>query len=551
MNGALVLAVEAVRTEAPAIGLLVYATIVVPVVFAAIAVLLNGRLELQRAVSLVGTSLAALSAIGVLRHVAQEGTIVLQAGGWPAPYGISFVVDRFSAIMLAVASVMVLVVLVYSIGAIPRTTERLHFHPTYLVLGAGVCWSFIAGDLFNLFVAFEIMLIASYVLLTLGATRQQIRAGMTYVIINLVASTLFVVGVAYLYAATGSIGMADLAVQVRDLPPGLRDALGVLFLVTFGIKAGLFPLFFWLPDSYPTAPSPITAVFAGLLTKVGVYAIIRTQTLLFAPEEGSSGLLLFVAGATMVVGVLGAVAQNDIKRILSFHIVSQIGYMVLGLALFTVAGLAGAILYIVHHIITKTALFCVGGAVEHRFGTADLSRLGGVGRRAPILALLFGIAACSLAGLPPASGFVAKLALLQAALDGQAYIVVTASLFVSALTLFSMTKIWAGAFWGAPPEPDPSPGLGAAAAGVPVAAPRAAGGVALATRPATELDAEPPAPVAIPRPMLGATVALVVMGIGVAVFAGPIHAFSLQAAEDLLSPTAYVDAVEAASVVGS
>jgi multicomponent Na+:H+ antiporter subunit D len=276
--------------------------------------------------------------------------------------------------------------------------------------------------------------------------------------------------------------------------------------VVFGVKAAIFPLFFWLPDSYPTAPSPITAIFAGLLTKVGVYAIIRSQTLLF-PSNGPDALLLTIAGLTMFVGVLGAIAQNDIKRILSFHIVSQIGYMILGLGLFTIAGLAGAILYIVHHIIVKTSLFLVGGMVEHTEGTGLLDRLGGMTRRAPLLAVLFLIPALSLAGVPPFSGFVAKLSLAQAGFAVDRYAVVAVSLLVGLLTLFSMTKIWAGAFWGAPPE-----------------------------------DAAPSAKRA-PALMVGATATIVALSLAVALFAGPMFHLTEEAARQLADRTAYVQAV--------
>ncbi|HVL99940.1 MAG TPA: Na+/H+ antiporter subunit D [Egibacteraceae bacterium] len=533
---------EATRVPASPVGILVFATMLLPLAGAAVTVLAHGRLQVQRAVALGVTATSAVIALAVLRHVAVSGTVVVQAGGWPAPYGISFVVDRLSAVMVAVSAVMVAVVLLYSIGLVAGHVERLFFHPVYLVLAAGVSASFLTGDLFNLFVAFEILLIASYVLLTLGATKAQIRAGMTYVVINLVASTLFVVGVAFLYASTGTVAFADLAEKVATLPPGVRNGVGVLFLVTFGIKAGLFPLFFWLPDAYPTAPSPITAVFAGLLTKVGVYAIIRTQTLLFAPADGrASALLLFVAGATMVVGVLGAVAQNDIKRILSFHIVSQIGYMILGLGLFTVAGLAGAIIYIVHHIVVKTTLFCVGGAVEHGWGSSRLDELGGVGRQAPLLAAFFAVAALSLAGLPPFSGFVAKLALLEAGLAGGHYAVVTAALVVSVLTLYSMAKIWAGAFWGTPPEP-PEDGSPLAPADAPGTRPQS-GGVAVATAPAPTRTVRP----SVPKPMVVATSLLVAASMAIAFNAEAIHRFSVEAAQDLLDPAVYVDAVTTVS----
>ena len=282
---------------------------------------------------------------------------------------------------------MLLAVLVYAIGA-----ARGRAQPRRLPVGVPGPRrrrrrpSFLTGDLFNLFVAFEMMLTASYVLLTLGGRLEQVRSGMTYVVISLrrldrCSSSRW----RCIYAATGTVNMADLAgAHRRAARPACARRFAVLLLVVFGIKAALFPLFFWLPDSYPTAPSPVTAIFAGLLTKVGVYAIIRTQTLLFPADTRPATLLLVVAGATMVVGVLGAIAQDDIRRILSFHIISQIGYMIMGLGLFTVAGLAGAVFSIVHHIVVKTALFLVGGLIEHAGGSSRLSRLGGMVRTAPV-----------------------------------------------------------------------------------------------------------------------------------------------------------------------
>ena len=216
----------------------------------------------------------------LLVEVDRNGTLVAEAGGWPAPLGITLVADRFAAVLLVVAEVTLLAVLVYAIGEPGAERNHVGFQSVYLVLAAGVAASFLTGDLFNLFVAFEMMLTASYVLLTLGGRREQVRSGMTYIVISLIASTLFVTALALLYSATGTVNMADLANRIGELPTGVRSAMAVLLLVVFGIKAAIFPLFFWLPDSYPTAPSPITAVFAGLLTKVGVYAIVRTQLLL-------------------------------------------------------------------------------------------------------------------------------------------------------------------------------------------------------------------------------------------------------------------------------
>ena len=247
--------------------------------------------------------------------------------------------------------------------------------------------------------------------------------------------------------------MAELSQRIPELSEGVRTGFSLLLILVFGIKAGLFPLFFWLPDSYPTAPGAITAVFAGLLTKVGVYAIIRSQTLLFPPEAQQGSFLLVLAGFTMVIGVLGALAQDDLRRMLSFHIVSHIGYMIFGLALFTLAGIAGAVFYVVHHIIVKTALFLVAGLVERRAGSDRLSRIGGLVRSAPMIAVLFALPALSIAGLPPFSGFVGKFALVGSGIESDEWAIVAVSLIVSLLTMYVMVRIWSGVFWGEPEDP--------------------------------------------------------------------------------------------------
>lgn len=493
---------------------LVTLLVALPLLAAAVSLALWRWLLLQQVISVLVVGICVVVSFVILGRVSDTGPIAVNLGGWEAPVGITLVADRLAMIVLVISLITVLAVLLFAIGQ-PRADKRaFYFHPLYLILTAGVSACFLTGDLFNLFVAFEIMLSASYVLITLGGRGEQLRPGMTYVVINLLASTLLVTGVALVYAATGSVNMADVAVRLNEVPGGIRVSLGAFLLVTFGIKAALFPLFFWLPDSYPTAPVAVTAVFAGLLTKVGVYALIRTHTLLF-PEEGLSQLLLVVAAMTMLVGVLGAIAQDDIKRILSFHIVSQIGYMVFGLALFTVAGVAAAIFYVVHHIPVKTSLFLVNGLVEQRAGTASLDRLGGLSRRAPLIAGLFLLPALSLAGLPPFSGFLGKLALVDAGFDRGAWLVTAVSLFVSILTLFSMTKIWASAFWGRAPvhaadakEPD-----------------------------GTEPNLRAPALTNF------ATGGLVAVTLAVFVFAGPLLEFCQRAAEDLLDPTDYVNAV--------
>lgn len=479
--------------------------IAVPLLAAALTALVGRRLAVQRALALSGVTFTFGAAIALLVEADRFGPVVAQVGGWAAPVGITLVADRFSGIVLTVSSAMLLAVLAYAIGQLGRDALDWWFHAKYLVLTAGVAMSLLTGDLFNLFVGFEMMLIASYVLLTVRTGPAQIRATISYVVINLVASTLFLVLIGFTYGATGTVNLADLAGRLAEIDPAVSEGLGLLMLVVFGIKAGLFPLFMWLPDSYPTAPTPVTAIFAGLLTKVGVFVIIRTQTLLF-PSEGPSTLLLFVAGATMTVGVLGAIAQNDVKRILSFHIISQIGYMIMGLGFLSIAGLTAAILYITHHIVVKTGLFLVGGLVEAEQGTGALDRTGGLLHRRPVVAVLFLPLALSLAGIPPFSGFVAKLALVQEGVALGRGVIVAVSLAVGLLTLFSMTKIWSAAFWGEPGELGESAG-------------RAGAGVLVAT---------------------GAVVAISLV---VTVFAQPLIELSARAATDLLDPSVYITAV--------
>ncbi len=487
--------------------------IFVPLAAAALAIIAYRHRNVQRAIAIAALVVVLVDAVLLLMAVESDGVQSVQVGAWPAPIGITLVADMFSALMLVISMATILAVLVFAIGQPGADLDQPVFHPVYLIMAAGVSLSFLTGDLFNLFVAYEITLAASYVLITLGGRREQVRTGMTYIIINLLASTLFVMGIAWVYAATGTMNMADLAGKVAALPDGVQTALSMFLFLVFGIKAAIFPLFFWLPDSYPTARTPVTAVFAGLLTKVGVYSIVRTQTLLF-PETRPSTVLLVFAGFTMVVGVLGAIAQNDMKRILSFHIVSQIGYMILGLGLFTVSGLAGTVFFIVHQIPVKTALFLTTGLVEEGTGSTALNRVGGLVRRAPLVAALFLVAALSLAGIPPLSGFVGKLAILEAGVDSKTYLIVGVGLLVSLFTLFSMVKIWNGVFWGTAEDPT----IRLAATG-------------------------PDSQLAIPALMNGATIALVLVTVAIALFGGPLYELSERAAQSLVDPSAYIGAV--------
>src|SRR6476620_6787682 len=432
--------------------------VLLPFIGAGLALALGRHPRAQRAISTIVMVLVIAVASLLVYLTDRDGPLVLWVGAWPEPLGIALVADRLSALMLLVSSIVTLTVLVFSmvqdIDERKRETPVSIFHPTLLILSAGVSNAFLAGELVNLFVGFEILLFASYVLLTLGGTGARVRAGTTYVVVSVLSSMLFLIAIASIYAATGTVNLAQLSVRLAQLQPDTQLVLQLLLLTVFSIKAAVFPLSAWLPDSYPTAPAPVTAVFAGLLTKVGVYAIIRTQTLLF-PDSPLSDLLMWAALATMIIGILGAIAQTEIKRMLSFTLVSHIGYMIFGVALATTAGYAGAIFYTAHHITIQTTLFLVTGLIELRGGSTSLNRLGGLAAVSPVLAVLFFVPAMNLAGIPPFSDFIGKVGLFQAAqLDGSplAWTLVVAGAATSLLTLYAVAKTWAVAFWRTPRE---------------------------------------------------------------------------------------------------
>jgi multicomponent Na+:H+ antiporter subunit D len=436
------------------------APIVLPLAAAILSLLGRHSLPFQRGLNVAACTTSLALSTWLLLAVDRSGILVLQVGNWPAPFGITLVLDRFSAIMLVLSGLMGTAVAVTSLAAIDPARERHGYHLLLHVLLMGVNGAFLTGDLFNLYVWFEVMLMASFVLLSLGGERAQLEGGIKYLAMNFLSSALFLAAVGILYGIAGTLNMADLALVLRSGEhTGIITTVAMLFLVAFGIKAAVFPLFFWLPASYHTPPSPVSAIFAGLLTKVGVYALIRVFTLIFVTDAAFvHGLITVIAGFTMVTGVLGAAAQMEMRRILSFHIVSQIGYMVLGLGLFTPLALAGSVFYIMHHIIVKTNLFLVAGIVARRTGTNDLKALGGMIHTTPWLAVLFLVPALSLAGVPPLSGFFAKLTLIVAGFRGEHFLITGIALAVGLLTLFSMMKIWNEVFWKtAPPDLDATP----------------------------------------------------------------------------------------------
>ena len=483
--------------------------LLIPFATAVLLVLTRERAQLTGALSILGAALLLAATIALYVAVQRDGPIAAHMGSWPAPFGISLVADMLAAILVVVTGIMGLAIAIYASAEIDPARVRFGFHALLQLLLGGAVGAFLTGDLFNLYVWFEVLLISSFGLLVLGNEPRQVDGAVKYVALNLVATTLILIGVGLLYGQTGTLNLADLHQQSRARGDELLPAVTVL-LVAFAIKAGAFPLFFWLPASYHTPPVAVSAVFAALLTKVGVYALIRLFALVLPPDhELVRALVLASAGFTMVVGVLAAAAQNEVRRILSIHIVSQIGYMLMGFALFTPLALAGTVLYLVHNMLVKTALFLVAGIARAHLGSFELARLGGLWRARPFLALLFLLGAFSLAGFPPFSGFWGKLMLFQAGLEAGAYLVLAAAVVTSLLTTYSMTKIWSEAFWKAPPAD-----------------------VAVAELPGAQT--------------LGLTlplVALTLLALGLGLVPAPFLAVAERAAAELLDPAAYVAAV--------
>jgi multicomponent Na+:H+ antiporter subunit D len=482
--------------------------ILVPLTTAAVLMLAPKRPLLQRWIGLIGSLLLLGSTVLVFLRVESSGIQVQQISAWPAPFGITLVADLLAAMLVVAVGVVGVTISGVAFGGVDPRREAFGYHPLFQILLMGVSGAFLTGDLFNLYVWFEVMLVASFVLMALHRTSAQVEAAFKYVTINLIASSIFLTALGLLYGAAGTLNMADLArVWPTMRTPGIDVVLAVLFLIAFSIKAGLFPLFFWLPASYHTPPAPIGAAFAGLLTKVGVYALIRVFTLLFQDATPALFMLLLgMSAATMVIGLVASMNERDFRRILSFNLVGHIGYTTASLSLLTPAALAGAIFYVLHHIVVITNLFLVSGVLLRLRRTTDVAALGGLYRGQPVFAALAMIPIFSLAGVPPLSGFLGKLAIVEATFDAEAYWVGGLVLAVGLLTLLSMARTWADTFW----------------------------------RPAAEgrRDMMPPG-----TPLLAAIAALSLVTIAISIAAEPLYELTRRGAEQLLQRDAYVEAV--------
>lgn len=408
------------------------------------------QVKVQRGVVLASSLIALIGGVKLVGILAHDEYVTMQVGGWEAPYGITLLADRFAGLMITMTALLSVSAALFSFSNVMNTKKKqIGFYPAFMFMLAGITGAFLTGDLFNLYVWFEVMLISSFVLITLGSRKDQLQGGIKYVIINFIASSFLLLAIGILYGTTGSTNLAVLAESLRD--PALQavtQLAAILLLVSFGIKAALFPFYFWLPASYHTSPIAVTAIIAGLLTKVGVYTMIRTFTLLFPLHQYRylQDFMLISSCLTMLVGVLGAIAQQDIRKVLAYNLISKIGFILYGLAIYTSAAIAGAIFYTLHHMLVKTNLFFTAGIIGKVKGSYRMKEISGLYDHFPRLSFLFFILILALVGIPPFSGFWAKLMLVDAGLLANEYRSVALLLITSLLTLYSMIRIWKKCF---------------------------------------------------------------------------------------------------------
>lgn len=424
--------------------------IIIPFFFGMILMFGQKNLKYQRTFSLLGIGIALISAISLLIKVKNDGIQKVTFGNWPVPFGITMVSDMVSVLLVTTTLLIAFFVVWYGFGSITKERERFFYYPGIMFILTGVNGAFTTGDIFNLFVFFEVLLMASYLLIVLGGEKGQLKGSIKYILINVISSALFVITVAFLYSVVGTLNMADIAVKIAEInQPGIVTVIAVLFLMVFGLKAAIFPLYFWLPTSYAAAPIPVLTLFGALLTKVGIYAITRTYTLFFVHDLSyTHDLLMALAIATIAAGCIGALAYFDVKLIIIYNIVIAVGVILFGVSQMNEASLKGAMFYLVHDMLIKAALFMLIGIVIYITGTSDLRKMGGLMKKYPALGWFYLIAAFGLAGIPPLSGFVGKLLIAQGGFEAGS---MWSSIFIlasSLLVLLSVIRIFLYAFWG-------------------------------------------------------------------------------------------------------
>jgi multicomponent K+:H+ antiporter subunit D len=466
--------------------------------------------------SVVGV-LALIAIAAGLAWQASDGTVTLyQLGDWAAPFGIVLVGDRLSTLMVLLTAVLALFVLLYAIGSGWDDRGR-HFHALFQFQLMGIMGAFLTGDLFNLFVFFEVLLIASYGLMIHSGGNTRLRAGVQYVLFNLLGSTLFLFALGAIYAETGTLNMADLAQRVTQIDPaetvGIRVA-AVLLLLVFAIKAAVVPLHFWLPSSYAEAPAPVAALFA-IMTKVGAYAIIRVYTMVFPPDlEVTAGLhgqwLLPAALISLALGAIGVLGAKKLDRLVAFSVIGSMGMVMVAISMFTPVSIAAALYYMVHSTLAGAVLFLIVDLVRSARGHVQLIPAPPVAGAA-LTAALFFVGAIAMAGLPPLSGFIGKLLILNASFANGAAVWIWAVVLISSLvSIVGFSRAGSEVFWKAQSV----------------------------TRP--EDEALPDRPSTLSYVAVGG---LIVLLVAHTVFAGQVHGYTTAISAQLFAPEAYISTV--------
>jgi len=494
----------------------IIAPVVLPAILAAILTLsMRHHPGLQRVFSVAGCAGLLAIALGLTMQAAGGGIGVYELGNWPAPFGIVLVLDRLSAVMLLVTAVLALVVLLYAIGTGWDQRGR-NFHALWQFQLMGICGAFLTGDAFNLFVFFEVLLIASYGLMIHAGGGRRLKAGVQYVIYNLLGSTLFLFALGTLYAVTGTLNMADLAVRAAEIPAGdnalLRVGAMLLFLV-FAIKAALLPLHFWLPNTYAEAPAPVAALFA-IMTKIGAYAILRFYTLIFGPDLDVTAnliddVLLWGALLTLAAGMIGILGARRLGRLAAFASIGSMGTLLIAVAVFTPQSSAAALYYAIHSTLGAALLFLVVDLVRERRGRLAGALVPGprMAQHGIVTALWFG-AAIAVAGLPPLSGFIGKLLILDATRDmADVWLIWGAILVTSLVAVLGFAQAGSVVFW--------------------------------------KVDARETAAQGPPQPALPMVAAFGLLAgiVALAVFAGPVMGYLEATAAQLHAPAGYIAAV--------
>ncbi|MEN1967062.1 Na+/H+ antiporter subunit D [Lentibacillus sp. N15] len=485
--------------------------IILPFFFAILLLFFKDKIRVQRWMILIGLVVSLVAALSLVWKVKTVGIQTVTLGSWPAPFGISLVSDMLSAILVTTSILITLFVVLYSFTAIGVERERFFYYPSILFMLTGVNGAFTTGDIFNMFVFFEVLLMASYLLIALGGEKRQLRESIKYMLVNVVSSALFVVTVGLLYSVIGSLNMADISVKIAEVDqPGIITVIAILFLLVFGIKGAIFPLYFWMPGSYTAPPMPVVALFGALLTKVGVYGIMRTYTLFFIHDLSfTHEILLVLSVLTIIVGCIGALAYFDLKQIIIYNIVIAVGVILFGVAQMNDSGMIGAIYYLIHDILIKGALFLLIGIIIRVTGTSNLRQMGGLMKTHAFLGWMYLIAAFGLVGIPPLSGFPGKLLIVKGGFEAGNTWMTLLVLISGIIVLLSSIRIFIYAFWGEP--------------------------VALSALPKT--DHRTYRNVMIPTAILVAV--SIVYGIG----AESVITYMTDASDILLNPSAYIDAV--------